>query len=56
MLATYFKLFLILFSLFVGHNGFEITAFDSRGFALEYVGDREFDDEELDNVILSAML
>jgi len=46
----------LLFCLFIGHNGFEIVEFDSSGFVLKLGEDKEFDDEDLDNLILSAIL
>ena len=46
----------LLFCLFVGHNGFELVEFNSSGFSLKIGEDKSFDDEDLDNLILSAIL
>jgi len=45
----------LIFCLFVGHNGFELIDFNESGFALRSPG-VEFDDEDLDNLILSSIL
>lgn len=46
----------LIFCLFLGHNGFEIENFGASGFSLKFVLDKEFDDENLDDLILSVML
>ena len=43
------------FCLFAGHNGFELLEFSEVGFSLRLPG-MDFDDEDLDNLILSSIL
>lgn len=47
---------LLLFALFIGHSGFVIDDLNQNSFCLNYIGNSDFDDEHLDDLILSAML
>ena len=47
---------LLLFALFIGHSGFVINDLTQNAFCLNHIGNSDFDDEDLDDLILSAIL